>query len=229
MKTHKDTQTDVETLSTRDAADRLQVSIRAVQMWVAQGRLNAWKTPGGHGRIFKSSIDAMCAAGSGKRSDITNGRKIEPINPPETTDTTDTADPIDRQEIFDMLVVGDESLHLALNALYANFPGSKIKVRFIQNPLESLIKIGEAPPDLLVADVVTPHADGFEILNAINRLASRVAMKVIVTTAMTEQQIIESGGFAGQVECHKKPIVPAQLLKSISAHIDTWKQRRSRS
>lgn len=43
-------------LSTRQAAKLLGVSVRTIQLWVEQGLLNAWKTPGGHRRIVQESI-----------------------------------------------------------------------------------------------------------------------------------------------------------------------------
>lgn len=43
-------------LSTRQAATLLGVSVRTVQLWVEQGLLSAWKTPGGHRRILQESL-----------------------------------------------------------------------------------------------------------------------------------------------------------------------------
>lgn len=43
-------------LSTRQAATLLGVSVRTIQLWVEQGLLRAWKTPGGHRRIVQESL-----------------------------------------------------------------------------------------------------------------------------------------------------------------------------
>ncbi|MBU0913052.1 MAG: helix-turn-helix domain-containing protein [Gammaproteobacteria bacterium] len=43
-------------LSTRQAATLLGVSVRTIQLWVEQGLLSAWKTPGGHRRIVQESL-----------------------------------------------------------------------------------------------------------------------------------------------------------------------------
>src|ERR1700742_436305 len=50
---------DAEFCSTRDAAELLGVSIKTAQLWVENGVLQAWKTPGGHRRIRRDSVDAM--------------------------------------------------------------------------------------------------------------------------------------------------------------------------
>lgn len=50
------------TCSTREAADLLGISVRTAQLWVEEGRLRAWKTPGGHRRILRESVDRLRAA-----------------------------------------------------------------------------------------------------------------------------------------------------------------------
>ena len=47
------------TCSTRDAARLLGISVRTAQLWVEEGRLRAWKTPGGHRRILVESVDRL--------------------------------------------------------------------------------------------------------------------------------------------------------------------------
>ena len=50
-----------ETCSTREAALALGISVRTAQIWVEEGRLKAWKTPGGHRRILRTSVDEVLA------------------------------------------------------------------------------------------------------------------------------------------------------------------------
>ena len=47
------------TCSTRDASRLLGISVRTAQLWVEEGRLQAWKTPGGHRRILVESVDRL--------------------------------------------------------------------------------------------------------------------------------------------------------------------------
>src|SRR5512138_312657 len=47
--------------TTREAAQRLGVSVTTVQLWVESGALTAWKTAGGHRRIPSEAVDAMLA------------------------------------------------------------------------------------------------------------------------------------------------------------------------
>lgn len=45
-------------LTTAEAAKLLGVSIRTVQLWVEGGTLASWKTPGGHRRVRRASVEA---------------------------------------------------------------------------------------------------------------------------------------------------------------------------
>lgn len=45
--------------SAREAAQVLGISVRTAQLWVEEGRLQAWKTPGGHRRILVESVDRL--------------------------------------------------------------------------------------------------------------------------------------------------------------------------
>lgn len=50
------------TLSTTQAARQLGVSVRTVQLWLRQGKLDGWRTAGGHHRILASSLRPGAAA-----------------------------------------------------------------------------------------------------------------------------------------------------------------------
>ena len=50
-----------DTLTTREAANLLSASVRTIQLWVEDGRLKAWKTPGGHRRVLRTSVEEMLA------------------------------------------------------------------------------------------------------------------------------------------------------------------------
>ena len=48
-------------MGTREAAEVIGVSVRTVQLWVENGSLEAWKTPGKHRRILRASVEALLA------------------------------------------------------------------------------------------------------------------------------------------------------------------------
>ncbi len=48
-----------EIVTTRQAAELLGVAVSTVQKWVELGKLASWKTPGGHRRIPRASIETV--------------------------------------------------------------------------------------------------------------------------------------------------------------------------
>lgn len=54
--THTLLSTLAEECSTRDVAQVLGMAVRSVQLMVDRGELQAWKTPGGHRRIARASV-----------------------------------------------------------------------------------------------------------------------------------------------------------------------------
>lgn len=50
---------DDPTLTTRDAARVLGISVSTAQKWIESGALESWKTPGGHRRMRKSAVIAL--------------------------------------------------------------------------------------------------------------------------------------------------------------------------
>ena len=49
----------MEYLTTKEAADLLGVSESTVRRLCSQKKLTAWRTPGGHRRIAKESVEAL--------------------------------------------------------------------------------------------------------------------------------------------------------------------------
>jgi excisionase family DNA binding protein len=50
---------DDPTLTTRDAARLLGISVSTAQKWIESGALESWKTPGGHRRMRQSAVIAL--------------------------------------------------------------------------------------------------------------------------------------------------------------------------
>jgi len=53
------THADDPTLTTRDAARLLGISVSTAQKWIESGALASWKTPGGHRRMRRSAVIAL--------------------------------------------------------------------------------------------------------------------------------------------------------------------------
>ena len=56
--------------ATREAAEALGICVRTAQLWVEQGRLRAWKTPGGHRRILRESVSNIIRHAQASRVEV---------------------------------------------------------------------------------------------------------------------------------------------------------------
>ncbi|MCB4360579.1 MerR family transcriptional regulator [Quatrionicoccus australiensis] len=121
------------TCSTSEAAKILGISVRAAQLWVENGMLQAWKTPGGHRRILRSSL-ALIVEQQKMAADQGTGEALS---------------------ILIIETAQSEREYLG-EALLAAFPNSKIQLS--ATAFESLLSLGEKTPDVLIANLDTLDA-----------------------------------------------------------------------
>ena len=171
-------------LSTREAADRLGVSLRTIQLWVENGALRAWKTAGGHRRIPLHCIDEMLAARAA------------------------SAGTSPRSAAFDVLLIEDDPVHIELMrarlaALALPMP---VNLRVSTDGYLGLIALGEAVPDLLLLDLGLPRIDGFAVLRTLRGSSSYSSLPVVVTSALSPAEIADRGGLPYGTHCLSKPV-----------------------
>ncbi len=180
-------ETGREVCSTREAADRLGVSLRTVQLWSEAGLLRAWKTPGGHRRILTTSIDELLQ----RRTAVTARR------PSGGT--------------YQVLIVEDEPDFRQLFELHLRSWEMPIHLQSVPSGFDALLQIGASKPDLLVTDLRMPGIDGFEMLRALRTSGAISELEIIVVTALTEHTIAERGGLPPGVTVLYKPLRFAEL------------------
>lgn len=172
---------DTEFLSTRQAALRLGVSLGTVQNMVESGALDAWKTAGGHRRIPATSVEAMLA------------RRKSQSTSPETVAS------------LDILIAEDDPI---LQKLYQatferwNLP---LQLRIVDNSFEGLLQVGQRMPDVLIADLMMPGMDGFEMIRRLRANPDLAAMDIVVISAIDSAEIAQQG-LPEDVTVFAKPI-----------------------
>lgn len=185
-----------ETWTTRETAKLLGASVRTIQLWVEDGRLKAWKTPGGHRRVLRSSVEEMLL--SRRRASGSERRK------------------------YGVLLLGEDAAQVEiLGQALANL-GLDTHLRTSVDGYEALIRIGEACPDLLVVDLHLSGLDGFRFLNTVTRESSRRPAQIIALTTLSPEEMIARGGLPVGVMPLTKPVRAAALLSLAKACYTAW-------
>jgi excisionase family DNA binding protein len=143
-------------LTTGKVGEILEVSPAAIKKWIQQGKLAAFRTPGGHFRILVDEFE---------RFQKTHGFG------------TGTGEPLRVLVVDDQLDVAE----VIVASLRAFHPRARLETA--ANGFEGLLKVGTFRPDVLLLDLSMSGMDGFEVCRQIKRDPVIRDTKVVVMTA----------------------------------------------
>lgn len=188
-------------LTTREAAQRLGVSLRTAQLWVDSGVLSAWKTEGGHRRILASSVDLILREQPG-----------QPI-------PAQSSDPLLNLGALKVLVAEDDLTLLRVYRAQLSGWNLPIEVTTAANGYDALVLIGREQPDLMIADLAMPGIDGFQMVRALMASSFREGMEIIVVTGMDAAEIAAKGGLPDDMRIFSKPVPFGEIKALVEAMI----------
>lgn len=90
-------------------------------------------------------------------------------------------------------------------------------VREAKNGEEALQMAIADAPDLVVADVMMPRIDGFELTRRLRDHEATSRVPVILLTAKTQEADVSQGFTAGADDYLKKPFSPDELVARVRA------------
>ena len=162
-----------ETCSTTEAAQRLGMAVRSVQLMVDRGELQAWKTPGGHRRILRSSLEAwlVSRAASAPAGLAADAAAAEGGGRPLT------------------LLLIEDSVHfqnLISLVVKRELPGAELHVA--SDGIAGLAMAGRLEPDLLLIDILLPGIDGAALITSLRSHPQFARSRLLVVTALDEAQ-----------------------------------------
>ena len=198
--------------STLEVARLLGMAVRSVQMMVDRGELEAWKTPGGHRRISRASVERW-------RATRQNRSLAEPATQPIALGTA----PAPRADAAaPAVLLIEDSVHyqnLITLLLRQQFPALVLQVA--DDGIAGLAMAGRLQPRVMIVDILLPGIDGATLITSLRSHPQFAGIQLIVVTSLDEQQR-EPYAFAlaGLPVIHKTRLV-AELPGHLAAALRT--------
>ena len=185
--------------STREVAQVLGLAVRSVQLMVDRGELEAWKTPGGHRRIARASVERWLAQrqagavvppgeppppGAAVAPDAATpekdpGQRIAPSSP--------RAAPVHPQRQRVLLIEDSTHFQTLVKLLMAhNFP--EVDLHVADDGIVGLAMAGELQPDVLIVDILLPGIDGATLIARLRSHPQFQRSRLIVVTSLDSEQ-----------------------------------------
>ncbi len=165
--------------TTLEVAKILGMAVRSVQLMVDRGDLQAWKTPGGHRRITRESLDRWI---QGSRSGVTGIGGLNGAQ--ETRGSRRRA----VQRIPRILLIEDSShfQHLVAMLVKQKFPG--VDLHIAHDGITGLVSFGHLQPDLIILDILLPGIDGATMITGLRQHSLFGACRLVVLTSLDQDQ-----------------------------------------
>ena len=184
--------------TTIEVARVLGMSVRSVQLMVDRGELDAWKTPGGHRRIARASVDRWRA-----------GRGLVPA----AVDPAPARDPAAAR-----VLLIDDSVHFQkLVGLLMKQHFAGVELSIADDGIAGLALYGQLQPEVLIVDILLPGIDGAMLITSLRSHPQFARSRLIVITSLDESQREPYAFALEQVPVIHKPRLVAELPALLAA------------
>jgi excisionase family DNA binding protein len=192
-------------VTTRVAADMLNVSLRTIQLWVESGVLRAWKTAGGHRKVSTESIEAILQK---RQQALAVNNKVDDAN----------------NHFSILLVENDEKLR-KLFAFYFTDWKHKVSLDVVSNGFDGMISLGRKVPDLLITDLNMFGINGFDLVKHLKTSPQFKKLDIAVITASSSDDLPDTTALDSTIKRFFKPVdfvlLEAFILRLIAKKIET--------
>ena len=175
-------------LTSYQVGELLQVNPSSVNKWVKDGRIAAFRTPGGHRRI--------------KAGDLVAFLTLHKMPIPSALQTAS------RRRL---LLADDDSLHL--NALKQALEGyaDRLDVQVASNGVDALVQVGSFHPHIVAISQKMSGIDGLEICRRLHAGLETRNIEVVLLSANMSSDIERQASAAGAKKVLQKP-APIEAL-----------------
>jgi len=193
VKTSLEQEIDSERLLTsHEVGALLQVNPSSINKWVKEGRIHAFRTPGGHRRIRARDL-----------VDFLDGHHM-PV-PQRLLSAS-------RRRL---IAVDDDAA--ALKSLEKTLRPYADRVQLLPaaSGIDALVQVGLFRPHVIVLDASMDELDAIEVCRRIKANPETRAITVLITAAHVTSSLENKAGQAGAAQVLRKPIEITQLLATL--------------
>jgi len=203
---------DDETLSTLETARRLGLAVRSVQLMVDRGQLNAWKTPGGHRRIARRSVEQWEAqraspAASPKARAAARADHAAVVPPHAAGEGKPQR----------VLLIEDSVHFQRLVSLLVQDGFPHVELQVASDGITGLTMYGQLQPDVLIIDILLPGIDGPTLIATLRSQPQFAQTRLIVITSLDEAEREPYGYALADVPLVHKPRLALELPGLLAA------------
>lgn len=174
---------EIEVLTTMQAAEYCNVSIMSINRWIDSGKIDAFKTPGGHRRVTMPNLLKFMRS---------NEIPITRIN---------------KNSKKRILIVDDELEIRKTFLTYLNEPDFDYEVDVAANGFEAGEKVSLFKPDLIVLDIRMPGIDGLNVCKKLKTDPMTQHIKIIILSGHLDKDNIDLAFDYGADKIFSKPIL----------------------
>lgn len=156
----------------------LGMAVRSVQLMVDREELEAWKTPGGHRRISRASVEKWLASRK-------SGGEVKTLRNPSKLSTQPSRSAGGRTKI---LLIEDSThfQNLVSMLVHQHFPDASLLVA--DDGIAGLAMYGQYKPDVLIVDILLPGIDGPTLITTLRSHPQFAQSQLVVITSLDAAQ-----------------------------------------
>ncbi len=168
--------------TTLQVAELLGMAVRSIQLMVDRGELEAWKTPGGHRRISRASVERWRA--QRQPAATRQPRPAEPAPSPVPEPAAAMAAGNRR-----VLVIEDSKHYQKLVSLLLREHLPEYEVQVADDGIAGLAMAGQLQPRLLIVDILLPGIDGATLIMSLRSHPQFEASGLVVITSLDDADL----------------------------------------
>jgi excisionase family DNA binding protein len=179
-------------LTTGEIAEFCHVTYRCVLMWIEEGKIKSYKTPGGHNRVCGEDF-----LGFLKDHNMPVPEELRGI--------------VRKKKI--LIVDDDDNVIRSVQRVLKMEKGYEVETAV--DGFDAGRKIVEFDPDMVLLDIRMPGMDGYEVARRIKQMPEGAKIKIIAISAYFKEEGRQTILSIGADACMDKPFNNEQLVEKI--------------